>query len=173
MLIQLKVSVMPHLMWPQLNPTIWWCENTGGYSNSSKTRQIGSLRVPANYYTWCILWLMHLTQHEVALISAISVCVCMWWGGVHWWLMGGTHLNGSKNNKHLGLWFLKPLYQLAIFIIQRAFYTLFKELCGTGQKWETMSNNKHNTLQASFEEVLGKGNEHGFRVPSLIFQLWG
>ena len=76
MLIQLKVSVMPHLMWPQLNPTIWWCENTGGYSNSSNSRQTGSLRGPANYYTWRILWLLHSTQREVAFISAACVCVC-------------------------------------------------------------------------------------------------
>lgn len=45
-------------------------ENTRGYSNSSKTRQIGSLRVTANYYTWCILWLVHLTQHVVTSNSA-------------------------------------------------------------------------------------------------------
>lgn len=46
-------------------------ENTRGYSNSSKTRQIGSLRVTANYYTWCILWLVHLTQHVVTSNSAV------------------------------------------------------------------------------------------------------
>lgn len=68
--------------------------------------------MPANYYTWCILWLMHLTQHEVALISAIFVCV---WGGGWGALMvdGGTHLNGSKNNKHLDLLFLKTLVSIS------------------------------------------------------------
>lgn len=51
-------------------------ENTRGYSNSSKPRQIGSLRVTANYYTWCILWLVHLTQHVVAFNSVVFMRTC-------------------------------------------------------------------------------------------------
>lgn len=70
--------------------------------------------MPANYYTWCILWLMHLTQHEVALISAIFVCVCL--GGMGCIDGGwGTHMNGSKDNTHSDLLFLKTLISISNF----------------------------------------------------------
>lgn len=43
----------------------------------------------------------------------IRVCVCV--GGEWGALMvdGGTHLNGSKNNKHLDLLFLKTLISIS------------------------------------------------------------
>lgn len=129
MLIQLKVSVMPHLMWPQLNPTIWWCENTGGYSNSSNTRQIGSLCVPANYYTWCILWLPHLPQHEAALISAIFICV---YAGVQ--LVGNSWILVKTINKKWALNSKNSWYQK--FFIHRSFCG-FYEIRMRG--WETKS----------------------------------
>ena len=156
MLIQLKVSVMPHLMWPQLNPTIWWCENTGGYSNSSNSRQTGSLRGPANYYTWRILWLLHSTQREVAFISAACVCVCARvcvcvrvcacvcvcvrvcacvcvcvCACVRAAVItgGGTHPNSSESNTHLGLWVLKPLISISNLCFAKNPLHGFKDFC--------------------------------------------
>lgn len=71
-------------------------ENTRGYSNSSKTRQIGSLRVTANYYTWCILWLVHLTQHVVTSNSAVFMHTC-----THTWKQNSVN-NATRNNSKLG-----------------------------------------------------------------------
>lgn len=61
---------------------------------------------------------MHLMRHEVALISVIfvraCVCVCVLvWGWGALMVDVGTHVNGSKNNKHLGLLFLKPLIPIS------------------------------------------------------------
>ena len=130
MLIQLKVSVMPHLMWPQLNPTIWWCENTGGYSNSSKSRQTGSLRGPANYYTWRILWLLHSTQREVALISAafVRVCVCVCVCVLQSSLVGEL-IRIVVKAIHIWVFELKPLISISNLCFAKNPLHGFKDFC--------------------------------------------